>query len=1088
MKYPYNPIRVAVFATFFIFSNLAFSQSPTDPALGFNVFTENNMTLITNESEGPIACGGDLTIAGNYQAAIHNGGNFMVNNTKIGVLVGGKINYESGNALQINQNAYIKIGEGNGSTVWYFDQNNAASPIRITPNANYNSSPRVMLQANANQLNVGVNNNPVFQSGLIDFPSAFQEMRTSSASIAQCSDSTPLTNPNGQSIPSNNLPNQVKVNLENGNNYLNINGQDMNNVQVITYNDQPSASKVLIVNVDAPGTFNWNVWNQAGVGFQNAPYVFYNFPNTTQLNIQGNSTVVGTIFAPFADVNKTANQSNIEGQVISKSLVHGGGEMHYAVFSPSISGCAPITGIPPIAEFNINNIHQSLTCNEYVFTNTSHTNGTAQPEAPLSYHWDFGDGTSSNQMNPTKVYDNTGTYTVTLTATNIYGNSTESLQVTVDPSHNAIVNQITIDAGSGSVTKEFTLTNSNLFTDFSWTLSGVGSDLYLNQNPVDFTFTQEGYYELKVNTTDHNGCEHTTIIPVIIESEDVNTGNDGGLESESLGDAVSKRYVQRKKKSVPTIFVKSSINRFEKTALLAKSTSHSTNDQGLLEMFPSELTPGNVANITSPTDILDYTIADEVLSVDFSLNGKTKAVVLGVKTIDKVYNHTKASCDRLKGAEIMNVKSLKINGYNFLMQAIKQRNNVTEYAVSFAVGKNNNQNFYSLQSNWYVNEFSPSNKVFNFQVWSTNPENTIKLVKDILNNLNDFANVNQNEVQKFPKTYAAKVSREGINMVLKLKSIQDVESIEITMDEVYSETNGFALRYNPIPSEVEQIVKLEINDGYEYDGQIKVNGEIQDVFYHADGNWGLDYDSRYTTIEKYTVSNNPNRVYEQDEMPIHRNVELKAHSEYDYLTLYKSLLPGSLSADYTEYRYLSFTARGSGLLELGLIKSSIEEWNHQYKANINVIEDEQTYYVPFDFFTSAGYSKDITVNDLTMLAFTFLPVEANTNNLDLTIEDVKLTKFAPEGYEELLNTMSNEFVVYPNPSRGDVNCVLYSDNATTATLTMHDITGKLIYSKPLNLTEGRNELNFNLEVSPGLLFFNISSSSRSYGTSKLLFQ
>jgi len=1088
MKYLYNSFRVAILATLFIFSNLVFSQSPTAPALGFNVFTENNMTVITNESEGPIACGGDLTIAGNYQAAIHNGGSFMVNDTKIGVLVGGKINYQSGNALQINQNAYIKIGETNGSTVWYFDQNNAASPIRITKNANYNSSPRVMLQANANQLNVGVNNNPVFQSGLIDFSSAFQQMRASSASIAQCSDSAPLTNPNGHPIPSNNLPHQVKINLQNGINYLNVTGNDMNSVQNFTYNNQPSASKVLIINVDAPGTFNWNVWNQAGVGFQNAPYVFYNFPNTTHLNIQGNPTIVGTIFAPFADVNKTANQSNIEGQVIAKSLIHGGGEMHYAVFSPSISGCAPVAGVPPTAEFSVNYIEQCVACNEYIFTNTSHTGTATQPEAPLSYHWDFGDGTSSTQMNPTKMYDTAGSYTVSLTTTNTYGSDTETLEITVDPAYDAVVTQTMTSSGNGSATIEFNLNNSNLFTSFSWTLPGFGTELFPNQNPVSFTFTQAGYYELTVNTADHNDCHYTTIIPIVIESDDVSTGNNGGLESESLGDAVSKRYVQRKKKSEPTVFVKSSTNRYDKSSLMAKSTNRSANNQNLLEMFPSELTPGHVANVTSPTDILDYTIADEVLSVDFSMEEKTKAVVLGVKTIDKVYNHTKASCDRLKGAEILNVKTLKINGYNFLMQAIQQRAGNTEYAISFAVGKNDNQNYYSLQSNWYVNGYVPSNSVYNFQVWSTKPESTVKLVKDILNNLNGFASVDQDEIQKYPKTYAAKVSREGTDMVLKLKSIKDVQSIEITMDEVYSETNGFALRYNPIPSEEVQTVRLEINDGYEYDGQIMVKGEIQDVFYHADGNWGLDYDSRYTTIEKYTVSNNPDRVYEEGEMPIHRNVELKAHSEYDYLTLYKSLLPGSLPADYTDYRYLSFTARGSGLLELGLIKSSIEEWNHQYKASINVGEDEQTYYVPFDFFKSAGFADKITADDLTMLAFTFLPVEANTNDLDLIIEDVKLTNFAPAGFEELLNTMSNEFVVYPNPTRGDVNCVLYSDDATSATITMHDITGKLIYSKPLNLTEGRNELNFNLEVSPGLLFFNISSDNTNYGTSKILFQ
>ena len=1090
MSFSLKEIAFVIFmASFaFFYSNGSYAQSPTYSAKGFNVFIENNMTLVSNESEGPVACGNDLTLQGNYQVAVNHPGNFTVGGNKIGLLVGGKVNYQSGNALQVNQNTYVKIGNGQNSNVWYYDQNNAASPIRVTPGSNYNSSPRIMLQANSNQLNVGVNNNPVFEDNLIDFSSAFQEMRNIASSIAQCNGNAQLTNPNGQPISTTNLPNQVKINLQDGINYLNVSGADMNSVQVFTYNQQPSASKILVVNVDASGTFNWNVWNQAGIGFQNCPYILYNFYNTTTLNIQGNSTIEGTVYAPFADIVKTVNQSNIEGQIIGKSLVHSGGEMHYAVFQPSLTGCAPVTGVAPTAEFSVNSAGQCLVDNEFTFTNTSNTGTATQPEAPLSYLWDFGDGTTSTAMNPSKNYNSAGTYTVELTTTNTYGSDSKSIQIEVFSTTTATVSQSTLNSGSGTVTKEFTLTNSSQFTNYSWELAGVGTSLYPNQSTVNFDFTQAGYYEVFVTTTDLNGCENTTMTPVTIESDDVNTGNDGGLESESLGDVVSKQYVKRKKKSIATNFKKENALKFNKLELTSNRTSRGQNGQTLLDMFPSELMPGNTSYITSPTDILDYTVAEEVLSVDFSMEGKTKGVVLGIKTIDKVYNHTKASCDRLKGVEILKIQSVQIQGYNFIMQAIKQRNGVTEYAISFAVGENSNEENYSLQTNWYVNGYTPSNEVFNFQVWATKPESTKKLVKDIIQNLKNHTSVIQNEIQKLPKTYAAKVDREGTDLILKLRSTQQDQNIEILMDEVYSETNGFALRYNPFKSDNVQTVKIDIKDGYEYDGRINVNGEIQDVFYHADGNWGLDYDATYTNIEEYRVSNNFERVYQEDEMPVHRNVHIKAHSEYDYLTLYKSLLPGNLPSDYTEYKYLSFTAKGSGLLELGLVKSSIEEWKKQYRANINVKEEEQTYYVPFDFFASSGTNKSITPDDLTMLTFTFLPVEAGTNDLDLTIENVKFTKTAPAGYEDLLINMKNEFMVYPNPSEGDLNCMLYSEDKTSAELKLYDITGKIVYSEKIQLSEGRNDLRFNINVAPGILFCNITSSKTNYGTTKVMFK
>ncbi|WP_297815338.1 Ig-like domain-containing protein [uncultured Polaribacter sp.] len=409
-----------------------------------------------------------------------------------------------------------------------------------------------------------------------------------------------------------------------------------------------------------------------------------------------------------------------------------------------------------------------------------------------------------------------------------------------------------------------------------------------------------------------------------VSSGNTGTGNNGGVESESLGDAISKIYVGRKKNSMPTEFVKSSENLYNKVKLKSIQP-YQGKGQTLLDMFPTELVAGNVANVTSPTDILDYTIADEVLSVDFSINGETKGVVLGIKTSDKIYNHTKASCDRLRGAEILNVQKVRLEGYNFLMQGIKQRNGVVEYAISFAVSKNNNDDKYTIQTNWYVNNYIKFNDAYNFQVWSTKPADTQKLVQDILDNLKSYIPVQQTEIQKFPETYASKIYREKGELVVNLRSTEVGNTAEVSMVELYSETaNNIKHRYNSLDTEIQQSLRLDIADGYEYDGLVTVEDEVEDAFYHADGNWGLDYDSDYTEILNYFVWNDFDRTYQDDEYSINRNVEIKATSEYDYLTVYKSLLPGTLSADYSEYKYLSFTAKGSGLMELGLIKSSVE--------------------------------------------------------------------------------------------------------------------------------------------------------------------
>ena len=365
--------------TVLLLSNYSFAQSPTTPALGFNAFLQQNATLVTNESEGPIAIGGDLTVNGNYQVNIHNNGTFAVSSVPIGLFVGGKVNLSSG-SLQVNSGRYVKIGNCASSNIktWYRDNNNAASNIYITGSAaSYASTPNININSNAFAwgTEVSASNNPVCDANTaseISFASAFTSMKASAASLAACTGTANLlSNPNQDKYSSNcgdvNTGGQVKITLATGTNVLNISGSDLNSVtNGITFTNQPDANHVLVINVNAAGSFTWNVWNQAGIGGTNAPYIIYNFYNTTSLSIAGNSTIEGTVFAPSADITKTVNQSNIEGQVIGQSFVQSGGELHYYPFTPSVSGCA-VTCTPTTATLDVS------TCNSYTWHGTTYT-------------------------------------------------------------------------------------------------------------------------------------------------------------------------------------------------------------------------------------------------------------------------------------------------------------------------------------------------------------------------------------------------------------------------------------------------------------------------------------------------------------------------------------------------------------------------------------------------------------------------------------------------------------------------------------------------------------------------------------------
>ncbi|NOX90080.1 MAG: PKD domain-containing protein [Calditrichaeota bacterium] len=76
------------------------------------------------------------------------------------------------------------------------------------------------------------------------------------------------------------------------------------------------------------------------------------------------------------------------------------------------------TGNPPVADFS-----GSPTSGDAPLTVTFTDQSTNDP---TSWSWDFGDGGTSTEQNPTHTYNSAGNYTVSLTASNTYGSDTET--------------------------------------------------------------------------------------------------------------------------------------------------------------------------------------------------------------------------------------------------------------------------------------------------------------------------------------------------------------------------------------------------------------------------------------------------------------------------------------------------------------------------------------------------------------------------------------------------------------------------------------------------------------------------------------
>ncbi|MFA7381657.1 MAG: PKD domain-containing protein [Bacteroidia bacterium] len=168
------------------------------------------------------------------------------------------------------------------------------------------------------------------------------------------------------------------------------------------------------------------------------------------------------------------------------------------------------------------------------------TNGTTIPgSVTLSYEWNFGDGTTSTQINPSRLYAAAGVYTATLKATSSIGcSSIYTRQVTVSPYPVAAFNVNDACAGQDIL---FTNTSTISFGSVGqeWQF---GSGIISNDKNPKYSFATAGTYNVKLRAISDFGCVDSVIKQVVVHAvpmpaftvADVCNGEDAVITNTSL--------------------------------------------------------------------------------------------------------------------------------------------------------------------------------------------------------------------------------------------------------------------------------------------------------------------------------------------------------------------------------------------------------------------------------------------------------------------------------------------------------------------------------------------------------------------------
>nr|MUH39285.1 PKD domain-containing protein [Zobellia laminariae] len=140
------------------------------------------------------------------------------------------------------------------------------------------------------------------------------------------------------------------------------------------------------------------------------------------------------------------------------------------------------------------------------------------------YSWDFKDGNSSDESDPSHTFETAGTYEVSLTVTDAEGlKSTETVSIIVEAKENvAPVAKLSANKTSGTLPLAVSFTGSGStddtgITGYSWDFKDGNSS---EQSDATHTFESDGIYEVELTVTDAEGLTNTETVSITVESKE----------------------------------------------------------------------------------------------------------------------------------------------------------------------------------------------------------------------------------------------------------------------------------------------------------------------------------------------------------------------------------------------------------------------------------------------------------------------------------------------------------------------------------------------------------------------------------------
>ncbi len=139
-----------------------------------------------------------------------------------------------------------------------------------------------------------------------------------------------------------------------------------------------------------------------------------------------------------------------------------------------------------------------------------------------SYFWDFKDGSESNELNPSHIFNEIGIFNVELTVTDEQGLADQDIiSVVVEEQPNEIptaIASVNILSGEAPLKVDFTGSNSTddiEISNYIWNFP----DSEVSEPDTSYVFDQAGEFDITLTVVDNTGLKDSTLITITVTPE-----------------------------------------------------------------------------------------------------------------------------------------------------------------------------------------------------------------------------------------------------------------------------------------------------------------------------------------------------------------------------------------------------------------------------------------------------------------------------------------------------------------------------------------------------------------------------------------